>query len=67
MQFDPIDVPVPNDSVDYLIAQYGRSFRKIPRNIRDHGRIYRLQEIENMMEYLDEAIEIFKNANENFE
>ncbi|HIH36004.1 MAG TPA: LicD family protein [Methanosphaera sp.] len=66
MQFGPIDVPVPNDSVDYLIAQYGRSFRKIPRNIRDHGRIYRLQEIENMMEYLDEAIEIFKNSNENF-
>jgi hypothetical protein len=65
-QFGPIDIPVPNDEVDYLIAQYGKDYLKIPRNIRDHGRVYKVREIPDVMPKLDEAVEIFRKANENF-
>ena len=64
--FGPIDIPVPNDEVDYLIAQYGKNYLKIPRNIRDHGRIGRIRTIYDVMPLLDEAVEIFQRANKNF-
>lgn len=66
LPFGNVEVRVPNDSKDYLIAQYGESYLKIPRDIRDHGRISRLREIDNISDYLIDAIEVFKQANENF-
>lgn len=58
--------PVPNDYKDYVIAQYGEKYLQIPKVIRDHGRLTRIREIDNIVEYLEEAVAIFKNANENF-
>lgn len=58
--------PVPVDSKDYLIAQYGKNYLKIPRVIRDHGRLDRLRTIDGIVEKLADAIEVFKKANETF-
>ena len=59
--------PVPVDSVDYLIAQYGKNYLKIPKVIRDHGRLDRIRGIDGIVEKLEEAVNIFKQANKSFE
>ncbi len=58
--------PVPVDSIDYLVAQYGKNYLKIPKVIRDHGRLDRIRGIEGIVEKLEEAVNIFKKANQNF-
>lgn len=66
MKFGEYDFPVPNDYKDYLIAQYGKNYLKIPKVIRDHGRLARIREIDNINQLLAEAVEIFKESNKNF-
>ena len=66
MRFGENEFPVPNDYKDYLIAQYGKSYLKIPKVIRDHGRLDRIRGIDNINEMLGEAVEIFKESNKNF-
>lgn len=66
MRFGENEFPVPNDYKDYLIAQYGKSYLKIPKVIRDHGRLDRIRGIDNINEMLEEAVEIFKQSNKNF-
>jgi len=58
--------PAPVDSINYLIAQYGKNYLKIPKVIRDHGRLERLREIDGIIEKLQEAIVIFRKANNSF-
>lgn len=58
--------PVPVDSIDYLVAQYGKNYLKIPKVIMDHGRLDMIRGIEGIVENLEEAVNIFKKANQNF-
>ena len=58
--------PVPVDYEDYLIAQYGKKYMEIPKVIRDHNRLGRIRTIDGIVEKLEEAVEIFRKANQNF-
>ena len=66
LSFGPLKLPVPNDTDSYLTNIYGKSYFKIPKNIRAHGRLKMFVNEENILDKLNEAYTSLKKANENF-
>lgn len=56
---------IPNDW-DYRLKSLYKNYHKVPKNIRNHNRIDKLNKINNLDEKLTEALEILKQGNENF-
>ena len=65
--FGKYDYPVPNDSVTYLKNIYGNNYLMIPKKVRDHKRLNRFIQEENILEMLQEGIDMLQKANENLE
>ncbi len=66
MQFENIDFPCPKDYDSYLRGIYGKSYKSTPKTIRDHNLLNRLRRRATIEEDLAHALEVMKNANQNF-
>ena len=64
--FGPLQLPVPNNTDNYLKEIYGKNYYSIPKNIRDHGRMKIFIKYENILDMLNEAYDSLKKANDNF-
>lgn len=65
--FGKYELPIPNNSTDYLKYIYGNNYLRIPKKIRDHKRLNRFIQEENILEMLQEGIDMLQKANENLE
>ena len=66
LQFGKYSHPTPRDSNLFLRDIYGKSFMKIPKKMRDHGRLNRYRDVENIEEIFEKASKDLENTNNNF-
>jgi hypothetical protein len=66
LQFGKYSHPAPRDSNLFLRDIYGKSFMKIPKKMRDHGRLNRYRDVENIEEIFEKASKDLENTNNNF-
>ncbi|MBE6498984.1 MAG: LicD family protein [Methanobrevibacter thaueri] len=65
-QFGKYEFPVPNDSRTFLIDVYGKKYMKIPKKIRNHGRLTYYREIEGIEEIFNTAANEIKEVNDTY-
>ena len=66
LKFGKYEFPAPHDTHLFLKQIYGKKYMKIPRKIRDHGRLTKYKEIEGIEDKLNSAALQIKKANDNF-
>lgn len=64
VKFGETVLPAPKDANSRLSSVYGKRYMRIPKKIRDHGRLTRYREIENIEDIFNTASEEIKKANE---
>ena len=66
VEFGKYEFTIPNNSQLHLINIYGKKYMKIPKKIRDHGRLTYYRQVEGIEETFNAISESIKKVNDNY-
>ena len=66
LPFGDYEFPAPNNPQFFLLSTYGKRYMRIPKKIRDHGRLTYYKEIENVEEIFNRAGDSLRKVNDTY-